>query len=55
MTLEIELPLPIVRICKIAEIDGAISPAGNPTDYQYGAVNVTSSLPVEYVLEGWLL
>ncbi len=44
-----------IRLCKVAEsADASLVPAELAT-YQFGKANLTSSFPVSYWIEGWLI
>lgn len=55
MTIQITLPLKLIRLQKLASVDVPISQLGAWEGYIPGSINPGVSLPVDYWIIGWLL
>jgi pyridoxal/pyridoxine/pyridoxamine kinase len=49
------MELPLVQLTKLRASPTAVCPAGNWDEYRLGAADNSTSLPVDYVLVGYLL
>lgn len=55
MRFSLSLPLTFVSLRKLSETTDPVRSAGDSRTYQAGELNPGSSLPVDYLMEGWMV